>query len=223
MGRSVNCRYTAANRREIIDRAYYSTRVVERRSRRVRDRAYGSSPAPRRFMPTDSTPPTTNTLGILGGSEPTPRTPGSSVSTWRLRGESPRLGSNAAHAKVATRSAMTMAPPTRGVFDVLPGLVRRGLGGRLVTAGSTFHGSTRADFLASVDWLNSARHERPRQHRAPEPLSNAGFMRALREAWGRAVRPACVAVDGGTRARGALRTESELVLKSRCRRSGATA
>ncbi len=117
--------------------------------------------------------------------------------------------------KVALRSAMTMGPDRGGVFDVLLGLVRRGLGG---TAGdgrqyvSWIHDR---DFVRAVSWLIA--HEEmagPVNLAAPNPLPNAEFMRALREAWGIGFG---LPAPGWMLEVGAffLRTETELVLKSR--------
>jgi hypothetical protein len=71
------------------------------------------------------------------------------------------------------------------------------------------------DFVDAVDWI--AAHDAlagPVNVAAPEPLPNAEFMRALRRAWGTPVGlPAArwMLEVGAV----AMRTETELVLKSR--------
>src|SRR5437868_1242178 len=55
--------------------------------------------------------------------------------------------------KVALRSAMTMSADRDGVFDVLLGLVRRGLGGRAGDGKQFVSWIHEADFLAAVEWL----------------------------------------------------------------------
>ena len=49
--------------------------------------------------------------------------------------------------KVAIRSAMTFSPDPGGIFDVLSGLVRRGLGGTRVRVRSSSDGFDEVDSL----------------------------------------------------------------------------
>ncbi|HEY1012261.1 MAG TPA: DUF1731 domain-containing protein, partial [Herpetosiphonaceae bacterium] len=117
--------------------------------------------------------------------------------------------------KVALRSAMVMSPDRGGVFDVLLGLVRRGLGGTQGDGRQYVSWIHDADFIRAIDWLIA--HDELAgavNLAAPAPLPNADFMRALRQAWG---------MRWGLSANrllleiGALfmRTETELILKSR--------
>jgi NAD dependent epimerase/dehydratase family enzyme len=116
---------------------------------------------------------------------------------------------------VLMRSAMTMSPDPGGVFDTLLGLVRRGLGGATGDGRQYMSWIHDADFVRAVQFL-IARDDLagPVNLAAPEPLANAAFMRALREAWG--IRVGLPAppwlLEIGTFL---MRTESELVLKSR--------
>jgi hypothetical protein len=113
------------------------------------------------------------------------------------------------------RSAIVMAPDRGGPFDVLLGLVRRGLGG---TSGdgrqfvSWIHGQ---DFVRAVNWLvDRADITGVVNLAAPAPLPNAEFMRALRDAWGTSIglpAPRWLLEIGAI----FMRTETELVLKSR--------
>ncbi len=117
--------------------------------------------------------------------------------------------------KVALRSAMVMSPDRGGVFDVLLTLVRRGLGGRAGDGRQYVSWIHHADFVRAIAWL-IARDDvtGPVNLAAPEPLPNAEFMRVLRRAWGaRMGLPAARwMIEVGTFF---LRTESELILKSR--------
>ena len=117
--------------------------------------------------------------------------------------------------KVALRSAMTMSPDRDGVFDVLLWLVRRRLGGRAGDGRQFVSWVHEADFIAAVDFL-IARDDLSGAVNvsAPHPLPHAEFMRVLREAWGvRFGLPAARwMIELGA---WAMRTESELVLKSR--------
>jgi len=117
--------------------------------------------------------------------------------------------------KVKLRSAMTMSPDRGGIFDVLLGLVRRGLGGRCGDGHqfvSWVHGD---DFIRAIYWL--IEHEEisgPVNIASPNPLPNADFMRAIREAWGTRIGLPTAAwmLEFGAVF---LRTETELILKSR--------
>jgi hypothetical protein len=216
-GRSVNCRYTPANRRAILDSRVRSTRAV--------GEAVAACKSPPRVWLQASTAtiyahrydsPNDEHTGILGGNEP------NAPDTWRfslqVATEWEKALNEAAtpHTrKVALRAAMVMSPDRDGVFDVLLGLVRRRLGGRSGDGRQYMSWLHDADFLAATDFL-IARDDLsgPVNVSSPEPLPNADFMRALREAWG--VRFGLPArewmVELGA---WAMRTESELVLKSR--------
>ena len=216
-GRSVNCRYTLANRREIIDSRVRSTQIV--------GEAIASCVRPPRVWLQSSTAtiyahrfdaPNDDRTGILGGSEP------NAPDTWWFSIDVATAWEKALEAadtprtrKVALRSAMTMSPDRGGVFDMLLGLVRRRLGGRAGDGRQFVSWVHEADFIAAVEFL--IQHEElsgPVNVCSPEPLPNADFMRALREAWGvRFGLPAARwMVELGA---WAMRTESELVLKSR--------
>ena len=215
-GRSVNCRYTPENRRLIRDSRVHSIRAVGAAIARAKK-------PPRVWLqPSTATiyadrydAPNDELTGILGGTEP------NVPDTWRFSIEVAKSWEMALDEaqtphtrKVALRSAMVMRADKGGVFDVLLGLVRCGLGG---TEGSGkqylswIHG---ADFVRSIDWLMEHELAGAVNIASPNPLPNAEFMRALREAWGTKLGlPASewmLAV--GTFL---LRSETELVLKSR--------
>ena len=110
---------------------------------------------------------------------------------------------------------MTMSPDRGGVFDVLVGLVRHGLGGRHGNGRQYMSWIHESDFIRALYWLID--HDElhgPVNLAAPHPLPNAEFMRALRQAWGaRFGLPATTwMLEIGTFL---MRSESELVLKSR--------
>jgi uncharacterized protein (TIGR01777 family) len=216
-GRSVNCRYTPANRRAIIESRVKSTQIV--------GEVIAACPRPPRVWLQASTAtiyahrfdaPNDEHTGILGGNEP------DAPDTWKFSIDVARAWEQALGAvptprtrKVALRSAMTMSADRGGVFDVLLGLVRWGLGGRAGTGRQFVSWVHEADFIGAVEWL--IHHEDvtgPVNVCAPEPLPNAEFMRALRRAWGaRFGLPAARwMIELGA---WVLRTESELVLKSR--------
>lgn len=216
-GRSVNCRYTPANRREIIDSRVQSTHLI--------GEAIAACSRPPRVWLQSSTAtiyahrfdaPNDERTGILGGSEP------NAPDTWKFSIDVAMQWEKALDTiptprtrKVALRSAMTLSPDRGGVFAVLLGLVRRRLGGRVSDGKQFVSWIHEVDFISAIEFL--IQHDEisgPVNVSAPEPLPNAAFMQALREAWG--VRFGLPTsrwmVELGA---WAIRTESELVLKSR--------
>jgi uncharacterized protein (TIGR01777 family) len=216
-GRNVNCRYTAKHRHEIMQSRVVSTRVVgeaiaaARHPPRVWLQASTATIYAHRF---DA--PNDERTGIIGGSErDVPETWRFSIdvaTSWERetdRAEVPRTR------KVKLRSAVVMSPDRGGIFDTLLALVRRGLGGTSGDGRQYVLWIHDADFVRAVYWLieqdqvggvvNVA---------APNPLPNAGFMRALREAWGTRLGLPATAwmLEIGAFF---MRTETELVLKSR--------
>jgi uncharacterized protein len=216
-GRSVNCRYNEENRRQMMDSRVDSTRVV--------GEAIAAAADPPKLWLQASTAtiyahrsdaPNDDIDGIIGGNEP------DAPETWRFSIEVAMAWEAAADEavtpktrKVLMRSAMTMSPDRGGIFDVMLGLVRKGLGG---TAGdgrqfiSWVHGH---DFIRAVYWLiEHEEFEGPVNISSPHPLPNREFMRIFREAWG--TRLGLPAFEWQL-AIGAffMRTETELVLKSR--------
>src|SRR5262249_30150119 len=116
---------------------------------------------------------------------------------------------------VLMRSAITMSPDRGGAFDVLLGLVRRGLGAKSGTGRQFVSWIHELDLIRAVYWLIAHEELRgPVNLASPNPLPNAEFMRALREAWG--IRIGLPAAEWMLEI-GAifLRTETELILKSR--------
>lgn len=216
-GRSVNCRYNAENRRAILDSRIRSTLLLN-------DAIAGLSHPPRLWINASTATiyrhaldrPMDEATGELGGNEP------GAPDTWNFSIEVAKSWEQAFFStatprtrKVAIRSAMTFSPDRGGVFDVFLGLVRHGLGGAQGSGNQFVSWIHDADFVRAIDLLidrddfigvvNLA---------SPNPIPNREFMRALREAWG--VRFGLPApgwmLEVGTFL---MRTESELVLKSR--------
>jgi uncharacterized protein (TIGR01777 family) len=216
-GRSVNCRYHAANRREIMQSRVDSTRAVgdaitaAKNPPRVWLQAGTATIYAHRYDAAND-----EATGIIGGTEP------HAPDTWRFSIEVARAWERALDEartphtrKVILRSAMTMSPDPGGVFATLLGLTRRGLGGTVGDGRQFMSWIHEEDFIRAVRWLIArADLAGPVNLAAPHPLPNADFMRALREAarvpFGLPA-PAWL-LEIGVRL---LRTESELVLKSR--------
>jgi uncharacterized protein (TIGR01777 family) len=216
-GRSVNCRYTAANRKEILQSHVLSTRVV------------GQAIAAATHKPIVWLQASTATIyahrydgpndeysGILGGNElDAPDTWRFSIDVaqaWERAFEEAVVGGTR---KVAVRSAMTLSPDAGGVFDTLLGLVRHGLGGSASDGRQFMSWVHDDDFIAAVRWLIDRDDiEGAVNIAAPHPLPNAEFMQILREACG---VPLGLPATKWMLELGAvfMRTETELILKSR--------
>lgn len=216
-GRSVDCRYTPENRREIMASRVDSTRVV--------GEAIAAASSPPRLWLQSSTAtiyahrfdaPNDEATGIIGGDEP------DAPDTWRFsidvaraweatlnEADTPRTR------KVALRSAMTMSPDPGGVFDALLRLVRFGLGGASGSGRQYVSWIHETDFINAIEWIIA--HDEldgPINLASPNPLPNRDFMRILRASWGAPIGLPAAAwmLEIGARMLG---TESELILKSR--------
>lgn len=216
VGRSVDCRYNRANRRAIIESRVNSTRVV--------GEAIAKSTIPPRIWLQASTAtiyahrfdaPNDERTGILGGSE------SNAPNTWQFSIEVAKAWEQAANEanvpgtrKVLLRSAMTMSPDRGGVFDVLLGLVRRGLGGKNGDGRQYVSWIHDRDFIRAIYWLIENDLEGAVNLSSPFPIPNAEFMKSLRQAWGRnfGLPSTRWMLEVGAFL---LRTETELVLKSR--------
>jgi uncharacterized protein len=216
-GRSVNCRYSAANRQEILESRIASTRGVgEAIARATRPphvwlQASTATIYAHRF---DS--PNDEQSGLLGGRE------SNAPSSWRFSIDVARAwertfdeATTPATRKVALRSAMTLSADAGGVFDTLLALVRRGLGGSAGSGRQFISWIHVEDFVAAVRWLIDGQDiDGIVNIASPNPLPNAEFMHVLRQAYG--VRFGLPARDWMLEIGAAfMGTETELVLKSR--------
>jgi uncharacterized protein len=216
-GRSVNCRYTNANRLEILQSRVLSTRAV--------GQAIANAAHPPHVWLQASTATiyahrydqaNDERSGILGGREST------APSSWQFSIDVARAWECAFDEvilertrKIALRSAMTLSPDPGGVFDTLLGLVRRGLGGSAGDGRQFMSWIHYQDFLEAVRWLIDREDiEGVVNVAAPNPLPNAEFMRILRRAYGTSfgLPAAKWMLEIGAVL---MRTETELILKSR--------
>jgi hypothetical protein len=158
----------------------------------------------------------TETDGELGGNEPgAPDTWNFSIQVAKGWEEAFFSTPTPLTRKVAIRSALTLSPDRGGVFDTLLGLVRHSLGGRHGPGTQFVSWIHETDFIRAIEFL-VAREELSGivNLASPEPLPNCDFLRILREAWGArfALPNPKWLIEIGT---WLMRTESELVLKSR--------
>jgi len=216
-GRSVDCHYTAANLRAMMDSRVHSTRVV--------GEAIAAAARPPRVWLQMSTAtvyahrfdaPNDEATGVIGGTEPgVPDYWAYSVEiakAWEReqeRAETPHTR------KVALRTAMVMSPDRGGVFDVLLRLVRLGLGGPIAGGAQYVSWIHDRDFVRAVEFLADRDDlAGPVNLAAPDPLPQRTFMRVLRAAWGIRVGLPATRWMAGLGAF-ALRSDTELLLKSR--------
>jgi uncharacterized protein (TIGR01777 family) len=216
-GRSVNCRYNAENRRQMMDSRVNSTRVV--------GEAIAAATTPPSVWLQASTAtiyahrfdaPNDDVTGIIGGHE------ADAPDTWNFSidvASNWERVTNEAHTprtrKVLMRSAMIMSPDRDGIFDTLLKLVRLGLGGTAASGRQYISWIHDLDFIRSVYWL--IEHEElsgPINLSSPNPLPNRKFMKILRDVYG---MPFGLPAFEWQLAIGAflMRSETELILKSR--------
>ncbi|MGB0954035.1 MAG: TIGR01777 family oxidoreductase [Planctomycetota bacterium] len=216
-GRTVNCRYSKENRRQILDSRVQSVKVLG-------DAIAGCSKPPTVWLQSSTATIYAHRFdaangesdGIVGGNEE------GAPDTWRFSiqvaeaweralDEAPTPNTR----KVKLRSSMVMSADPGGIFATLLQLVRLGLGGRCGSGKqyvSWIHGT---DFVRALDHLIKADHlEGAVNIAAPTPLPQVDFMRDLRHAWGKRIG---LPATRWMLEIGAIfmRTETELILKSR--------
>ncbi|MCI2236907.1 DUF1731 domain-containing protein [Paenibacillus sp. TRM 82003] len=220
-GRTVSCRYTDANLRQMMDSRVESTRVVgEAIARAARPPAvwvqmstatiYADARSRTDGLPHDEA------SGVLGGEEPdVPLYWEYSVRIARRWEQAQADADVPSTRRVALRTAMVMTPDRGGIFDHLSWMARLGLGGPVAGGGqfvSWIHGE---DFVRAVLLLLEREDlDGPFIVAAPGPVPQRDLMRSLRGAWGRRLGlPATrLMAEAGALA---LRTDTELLLKSR--------
>jgi NAD dependent epimerase/dehydratase family enzyme len=232
-GRSINCRYTARNCRELYDSRIGPTRLLHRAFATLanppRIWMNASSASIYRHEPqgTDFDRDMDEAPGELGGNDPQS---GRDLTSLRRRApekwnwtidlikaweaaffsvETPRTR------KIALRTSLVFGPESGGVFAVLSRLVRFGLGGTQGNGRQYVSWIHEADFAHAAEFLiDHDEIDGPINLAAPHPLPNREFMAALREALdvpNGLPAPAPLIVLGTF----FLRSEPELILKSR--------
>jgi uncharacterized protein len=216
-GRSVNCRYNARNRREILESRVASTNLLGKALAQL------AQPPPLWLNASTATiyrhaldRPMDEATGELGGSEP------NAPDTWNFSIDVAKQWESAFFAadlpktrRVALRSVMVMSPDRGGIFDALLCLVRFGLGGAAGNGRQYISWIHERDFIRAIEHLIAPTDMQGCINlSSPNPLPNAEFMRELRQTWG---APIALPATEWMLEFGAffLRTETELVLKSR--------
>ena len=221
-GRSVNCRATARNRRELYDSRIGPTRLLHQ--------AFACLVNPPRLWMNASTATIyrhsldkamDEATGEIGGNELiSPRRRAPEKWNWTVElvkdWESAFFGAATPRTrKIALRTALVFSPAPGSVFATLSHLVRAGLGGTQGNGHQLVSWMHESDYARALEFLmNHEDIDGPVNLSAPHPLPNREFMAALREAWempNGLPAPAALLKIGMF----FLRTEPELVLKSR--------
>ena len=186
-GRSVDCRYTAANLREMTDSRVFSTRVVGRaieqasRPPRVWLQMSTATIYSHRFDAENN-----EATGIIGGNEvDAPAYWRYSIDIAQAWGRTLDEAVTPRTRKLALRTAMVMSTEPGGVFSILLGLTRFGLGGTLGSGRQYVSWLHEDDFVRAIEFLIGRDDiDGVVNLAAPQPLPQREFMAALRSAWG---------------------------------------
>jgi len=207
-GRSVNCRYNGANRREILESRVESTRIL--------GAACGSakSPPPVWLNAASATiyrdardRPMDETTGEIGDDF--------SMGVCKAWEREFETACPANIRGVMLRSAITFGVGKGGPFEVFYQLARFGLGGTIASGGQMVSWIHESDLIGAIEWIyENENFSGPVNLTSPNPLPNHQFMAELRRAVGQPIGLPCMRwmLAIGTFL---LRTEAELVLKSR--------
>ena len=225
-GRSVNCRYTPANRRAIYLSRIQSSQLIGRV-------IAGLADPPKLWINASAATLYKRTLDANGVDLPLDESSAVAVDAatgaepWsNRRGFTARVvrdweaaffAADTPHTrKIALRSAVVLSPTPGSAFGVLSNLVRASFGGKQGNGRQFVTWIHEADYARAIDFLLA--HEEldgPINFTAPHPLPNREFMAALRYAWDvpNGLPAPALAIRLGANF---MRTEPELVLQS-CR------
>lgn len=226
-GHTVNCRYFPENRKKIHDSRICTTRLLNRVIAALAEppRVWLNASTATIYRHTLDRPgldwPMSESNGELGGNElisgrrRAPDTWNFSIGVakdWEaafFETETPRTR------KIAMRSAITFSPTQGNAFAILSNLVRFSVGGQQGNGRQFVSWIHETDFARAVEFLiNHEDMEGVVNIASPNPLPNREFMEALRNAWDmpNGIPAPALLIE---LAAFFLRTESELVLKSR--------
>jgi uncharacterized protein len=226
-GRNVNCRYTLKNRAAIYNSRINSTRLLGTVIAGLVQppRIWLNASTATIYRHTMDRPgldwPMNESNGELGGNElvggrrRAPDTWNFSIGVakdWEttfFAAQTPRTR------KVAMRSAITFSPTPGNAFAILLNLVRFSLGGKQGSGRQFVSWIHESDFARAVEFLiDREEMDGVVNIASPNPLPNREFMEGLRDAW-RMPNGFPAPAPVIELAAFFLRTESELVLKSR--------
>ena len=212
-GKSVNCRYHARNRNEILDSRVSSTRALGEAIRRC-------SKPPRVWLNASTATIYRHAFdrpmdedGEIGAT-PEAKDAFSVEVAKRWEGAFDEADTPGTR-KIAMRMAMVLSPGKNSVFPVLRRLVRSGLGGKMGSGEQYVSWIHIADLSQAVEWLIAHNSLEGRINLvAPNPVPNHEMMRILRRVchipFGLPAASWMLEVGAFF-----LRTETELIIKSR--------
>lgn len=212
-GRSVNCRYTEANRKLILESRVLSTKVLGQAIAQCQEPPRVWLNAGTATIYKHSFDREMDESGEIAGDKDA-RDEFSVEVAQAWEGALNEACTPAAR-KIAMRMAMVFAPEKGTVYRVLRRLARFGLGGKMASGRQFISWIHQEDFCRAVEWLIV--HEDltgPFNLTAPNPLTNCELMAEMRRSVGMpfGLPAARWMLDVGAFV---LRTETELILKSR--------
>jgi uncharacterized protein (TIGR01777 family) len=213
-GRSVDCRYTAKNRRLIMDSRIHSTRVVGEAiaRRKTPPPVWLNSSTATVYKHTFGPPHDESSRDMDSVTEAKDAFSVQVAQSWeRTLNEANTPDTR----KVPLRTSMVLGLGKNSVFPVLRRLTKFGLGGRQGSGKQFVSWIHVDDFCGAVDWLiTHIDLAGPVNICAPNPLPNAEMMKTFRETCG---APFGLPSTEWMLEIGAffMRTETELIFKSR--------
>jgi len=212
-GKSVNCRYNARNRREILDSRVDSTRALGQA-------IAGCSQPPEVWLNASTATVYRHTFGEPwdenGETEATEEAKDRfSVEVAWAWEQALKEAATPRTRKIALRMAMVLGLAENSVFPMLRRLARLGLGGKMGSGRQFVSWIHETDYCRAAEWLiTHGDFEGPVNLTAPNPVSNDEMMRTLRQLCG---VPFGLPATEWMLEMGAflLRTETELIVKSR--------
>ena len=213
-GRSVDCRYTAKNRREIMDSRVNSTRVVGQAIAlcKTPPRVWLNSSTATLYQHTFGKPHDESSCEMDSATDAKDAFSVEVAQAWERTLVEAKTHKTR---KVALRTSMVLGLGRNSVFPVLRRLTNLGLGGRQGSGKQFVSWIHVEDFCRAIEWIIT--HEDlsgPINQCAPNPLPNADMMKSFREVC--RMRIGLPATEWMLEI-GAffLRTETELIFKSR--------
>jgi uncharacterized protein (TIGR01777 family) len=213
-GRSVDCRYNARNRREIMDSRVNSTRAVGEAIARCKTppRVWLNSSTATLYQHTFGKPHDESSREMDSATDAKDAFSVEVAQAWERtldEAKTPRTR------KVALRTSMVLGLGRNSVFPVLRRLTKFGLGGRQGSGRQFVSWIHAEDFCRAVEWVIA--HDElagPINQCAPNPLPNVEMMMLFRAVCG---MPIGLPATEWMLEIGAffLRTETELIFKSR--------
>lgn len=212
-GRSVNCRYTARNRRQMMDSRVLSTRVLgEAIARCANPPGVWLNSSTATIYKHTYGPPHDESGVIEATPEAKDEFSIEVARAWEREFDAAEVPGTR---KVTLRTAMVFGNEPGGVYEVLRRLARYGLGGKMGHGRQGVSWIHADDFCRAIEWLIDNRNASGIYNLcAPNPLTNAEMMATLRRAFGMPVglpAPRPMLEVGAF----LLRTETELIIKSR--------